>query len=107
MGAHVGSGSLALRVVLFFARNPQEELTTSDIVEKFSAPNGSQVRMLLNRHVLDEMLARTELGAGRSRQNVYKAGRKLLVMIGEERTTLVAQSCLPVMMGNIAFGGGI
>lgn len=106
MGRSLQPGSLGLRVVLYFARNPDEELTTGDIAEKFDVPIGN-VRTPLARQVQDGMLVRTGNGAGRGRKLVYKAGQRLLVMIGEERITMVAEACLPVSTGNVAALSGV
>lgn len=76
--------SAAFRVLVFFMRNFDEELKTSDIATKFDiAP--SAVFKTLTPAVRDDMLVRTSPGPGRGRDAVYSAGNALLTMIGENR----------------------
>lgn len=75
----------ALRVVLFFARNPEEELTSADITMKFDIP-ADKVHGTLNRAARDGMLRRAgQHRGGRGRVLVYSAGDALLALIGERR----------------------
>ena len=85
MGKHIGSKSGALRVMLFFARNPDEELTTADIALKF-AIRSEDVRNILARAVSNRLLRRDGGNSGgRGRVLVYSAGDLLLSLIGERR----------------------
>lgn len=85
------SKNWALRVVLFFARNPEEELTSPDITLKFGIAGGD-VRSALSGAVRAGMLKRSETptrtaqrGSLRGRVLVYSAGDMLLSLIGERR----------------------
>jgi hypothetical protein len=93
MAKQLAPYSLAWRVTMFFARNPEEELTSTDIVEKFGVPL-AEVHGRLNRAVSDEMLSRTSSGPGRGRKTTYSAGRALLESIGERK--LIIAACMPV-----------
>ena len=85
MGKHIGSKSGALRVMLFFARNPDEELTTADIALKF-AIRSEDVRNILARAVSNRLLRRDGGNSGgRGKVLVYSAGDLLLSLIGERR----------------------
>ena len=72
-------GSLADRVLRFFAENPDEELTTLDIVAKFDAPPRS-VRMLLLASINAEYLILGHVPPPRGRGSpmlIYKPGPRL------------------------------
>lgn len=85
MGKHIDTKSFALRVVLFFARNPEEELTTTDIALKFAIPP-LNVRSTLAIAVANGMLRRRGgNNGGRGKLLIYSAGDTLLSMIGERR----------------------
>ena len=85
MGKHIDSKSGALRVVLFFARNPEEELTTTDIALKFAIPP-LNVRSTLAIAVANGMLRRRGgNNGGRGKLLIYSAGDTLLSLIGERR----------------------
>ena len=87
MGKHIGSMSVggALRVVLFFARNPEEDLTTADVTLKFAIP-AEHVRNALARAVANGLLRRNGGSTGgRGKMLVYSAGDMLLSLIGERR----------------------
>ena len=85
MGKHIDSKSGALRVVLFFARNPEEELTTTDIALKFAIPP-LNVRSTLAIAVANGMLRRSGgYNGGRGKLLIYSAGDMLLSLIGERR----------------------
>ena len=79
------SKNWALRVVLFFARNPEEELTTTDIALKFAIPP-LNVRSTLAIAVANGMLRRRGgNNGGRGKLLIYSAGDTLLSLIGERR----------------------
>jgi hypothetical protein len=71
--------SLSLRVMLFFARNPHEELSTRDVAEKFGVYPES-VRKNLRSNV-DRGLLSFDMQL-RSRGGIYRAGPLLLKTIG-------------------------
>lgn len=104
MGQHVSRNAVALRVVLFFARNPEEHLLTQDVSEKFGMP-AKDVVNCLRRPVEDGMLAKVVQASGkrpgRGQEATYAAGPRLLEMIGEKRAErvalmVVAEACVPV-----------
>lgn len=97
MARFPGPDSLAQRVVLFFARNHEEEMTVVDISVKFDTPL-RYVNKRLKPSLRDGMLIRTSEGPGRGLSSVYKAGPRLLFLIGETRTAANA----PAMCGNVA-----
>lgn len=72
--------NFTLRVIVYFARNPGEYLTPSDIREKFGGPKkdsaGSALRGVLRNGTLRVW---KEEGVGR----VYGAGPTLLAMVKE------------------------
>lgn len=84
MARFPGPDSLAQRVVLFFARNHDEEMTVVDISVKFDTPL-RYVNKRLKPSLRDGMLARTAAGPGRGLAATYRAGPRLLVLIGETR----------------------
>jgi hypothetical protein len=90
MAQHVNATAFALRVVLFFARNHDEELTTVDIRDKFGVPV-EQVVNRLSRSVRNGMLARESSGPGRGNCCTYSAGWRLLEMIGQGPQRLEVQ----------------
>lgn len=92
MGKRASINAVALRVTLFFARNPDEHLTSNDITEKFDIPL-SEVHSSLKRIVDSGMISRDAHGPGRGKQAIYSAGHELLVMIGERRVLI--EACMP------------
>jgi hypothetical protein len=58
------SGSLAARVLAFFALNPEEELTSADIAQKFDVASSSHVSPSLTPPMAHGLLARGPGGAG-------------------------------------------
>lgn len=71
------SHSLAYRVCSYFLINQDEELNSTDVQKKFSAPNADA---LLHRAVEQKYLCRTK--GGRGEPAVFKAGPKLLELAG-------------------------
>ena len=82
MKHQVKPGSIAFQVVIFFARHPDEELTSLDVAEKFGA-SVEAVGTMLRYHVASEMLGLTRTLGGRGKAGTYRAGQRLLEMIGE------------------------
>lgn len=81
MGArHLYVDALWLRVTLYFARNPDEELTTFDVADKFET-NPRHVTALLRRAVDDGVLRKSGT-CGRGNVSTYQAGPNLLRHIG-------------------------
>mgnify|MGYP003508504269 CR=1 FL=1 len=86
MNAVVGSktSSLAFKVVLYFARNPDEELTSADIAAKFTDNSVKDVSGRLRKYRAGGILncvesdQRTRTGA---RALTWSAGPELLDMI--------------------------
>lgn len=93
MARHVGPAGTSLRVVLFFARHPEEELLSSDVALKFEIPP-EQVRSRLDRAVREAMLVRQGGKQGRGNESTYCAGPVLLGLIGFRRVH-VAGACVP------------
>lgn len=58
------SGSLAARVLAWFALNPEEELTSADIVQKFDVASSSHVSPSLTPPLAHGLLARGPGGTG-------------------------------------------
>lgn len=85
---------LSLRVVLFFNRNPEEELSALDIAEKYEVPV-ADVPDRLRRAVEGRMLAQIQRGGGPGSFAVYGAGPVLLEAMG-----IAMQACAPA--GNLA-----
>jgi hypothetical protein len=74
--------SIALRVILYFAVNPDEELSTSDIYTKFDA-DPARVYSTLSYAVREKLLVRR--GGSRGRvllECVYAPGPELLRLLG-------------------------
>lgn len=88
---------LSARVVLYFNRNPEEELSALDIAEKFSVPV-DDVPARLRRAVEDGSIARLARGGGPGSYAVYGPGPMLLEVLG-----LAMQACAPA--GNLALAG--
>lgn len=77
---------LSFRVCVYFARNPDEELTTTDIEHKFGAARKYSTNGHLHSAVTNRLLAvRKVLGLKGSKVNCYSAGPALLELIGERR----------------------
>jgi hypothetical protein len=77
----ISAGGLAFRMCLYFARNPDEELRTNDIATKFrEAPRNlcTSLRHAVNGGWIDKNSG----GVGRGNENTYKAGPRLLTLIG-------------------------
>lgn len=93
----VNSVSMTMRVVVYFAKNPDEALTAEDASMKFNVPDGL-VRKSLRGIVRKGILEYVPLLPGRERPKVYRAGPVLLRMIGLGDTTLAAvmQACGPL-----------
>lgn len=89
---------LSFRVVLFFGRYPDEELSTLDIAVKFDTP-ARTVGGCLQRAVRDGMLAKDQGTGGRGKLATYTAGPMLLSMVG-----FAMQACAPA--GNVAVSVG-
>lgn len=71
---------LSMRLAIFFAANPHEELLTSDIAAKFDV-EPMHVAWSLKRRIDEGYFARTRSSAGRGRESVYTAGPLLLQII--------------------------
>jgi len=89
--------SLAFRVSLFFAANPDEELNTDDVVVKFGVQIGS-VYSSLSPYVHSGVLERTLNGPGRGKMAVYRAGMELLQAVGATSLRPVAAACATACM---------
>lgn len=87
--------SLAYRMTVFFARNPDEELTSADVVTKFGVESTS-IHRSLSASVETGLLERVSSGAGRGRLAIYSAGDELLKEIGEKTRLVIANACTPV-----------
>ncbi len=73
------------RVIGFFVKNPDEELTSTDIVIKFDIAR-SNVHVTLRRAVEAGLLTRRSFGVGRDcPPSIYSAGDALLEIHGEWR----------------------
>jgi hypothetical protein len=99
MAKQLNALGLSFRVVLFFGRNPEEELTTLDIAEKFDTPVRT-VEGCLHRAVRDDLLAKASRGGGRGNPSVYCAGPVLLSMVG-----FAMEACAPSHGLQVAPGG--
>ena len=97
--------TLAERLVIFFARNPDEELTTKDVVEKFDVQVPRDINSRLRDSIASGRLAVKLAGPGNGRSRVYSAGETLLYEIGE-RQRLVAESVAPPMEACSPVDGG-
>ena len=100
--------SLAFRVAVFFARNPEEELTSSDVVQKFGVESTS-VHRCLSSPVRLGLIERSSEGPGRTKLSVYRAGPKLLHMVGASVQIGVLSACAPAPfrhapLGNMSTG---
>lgn len=71
----------SLRVLLFFAANPDECLTTADVAAKAGVEQCS-VRALMQHRVETGLLARTSTRTGPGAMTTYTAGPELLRAIG-------------------------
>lgn len=89
--------SLAFRVSVFFARNPDEELTSSDVVLKFGV-EGTSVHRCLSSPVRLGLIERASAGPGRGKLVTYRAGERLLQMVGASTEVALIQACLPAQM---------
>jgi hypothetical protein len=74
-------GSITFRICIFFALNPDEELTTSDISEKTGGTTDAVTRAMRQARDNGMVSVGTEMLEG-SRMNLYRAGPTLLAMIG-------------------------
>lgn len=74
--------SMSFRLCVYFARNPDEELSTQDIRAKFGI-RGLRICEQLRKAVANRLLELAEERAGKA--YVYRAGPALLEMIGEKR----------------------
>lgn len=99
MARNGGPESAALVVILYFNRNPEEELTSQDLTTKFGIPPNLIWRKLM-QSVRDEMLAYDSAGAGRGRSGTWRAGQRLLAMSGHFRQE-VSQGNVPASQGNV------
>lgn len=79
-----------LPVVLFFARNPDEELLTADVAVKLGA-SPDAVRKLMESPLRHSLLACQGGGKGNGRQHTWTAGATLLRMLRSPQ----ADACLP------------
>jgi hypothetical protein len=79
----ISVGGIPFKMCLFFTRNPDETLQTTDIAAKYRT--GSQnVHGLLRRAVIGGWLAHVSDGSGRGKQATYSAGPELRKLIGVE-----------------------
>jgi len=92
----------SLRVVVYFAQNPEEALTAEDAATKFAIPVAdvpAALRVVVRKGLLDYQ----PLFEGRERPKVYRAGNVLLCMIGavpkETMMAAVMQACAPLLRG--------
>lgn len=100
MARNGGPESAALVVILYFNRNPDEELNSQDLTTKFGIPPNLIWRKL-GQSVRDEMLAYASAGAGRGRAGIWRAGQRLLAMSGHcQFREEVSQANVPVSQGN-------
>ena len=81
---------LSFRVLLYFARNPDEELTAHDVSVKFSV-DVEDVRPMLRRALESNWIAQSATGGGRGISSIYCSGPALLEMIG-----FAMDACAPV-----------
>lgn len=72
--------SLAFKLCVYFARNPDEELECGDIRTKYGVDY--RFRRLLKAALQNGLIAREDLGGQRS---MYRPGPALLEIIGEKR----------------------
>ena len=99
MSKQLQNGSVVLRVVLFFARHPEEDLTTNDVAVKFEVRQ-EDVNKRLRGAVRDGLLAYKSDGPGRGKLSTYSAGPLLLSMVGVTRETV--EACMAHMGDNEA-----
>ena len=78
--------SIAFKVCMYFAANPDEELTSADIVEKFSMATGTkEISSRLNQALAAQWLAvvrHETCGEFGRRRMVFGAGPVLKKLIG-------------------------
>jgi hypothetical protein len=79
--------SLAFRVILYFAVNPDEELLVTDIGKKYDE-DPRQVRWKLRNAVAAQVLVRESVGPGRGKSSTYRAGPLLLRTLGIDRSAV-------------------
>jgi hypothetical protein len=80
---------------LFFAVNPDEELTTLDVATKFDVdPNEvwSRLKYLVKRGIVRYRPGKRGPGGG----SVYGAGSMLLEMLNGPPRRLLVEACMPV-----------
>lgn len=90
--------SLQDRVLIYFGRHPEEELTTADVATKFGVRFDS-VNFRLSRLVRDELLCKGTWRPKQSKLMVYRPGPELLKLVG---LAWAAEACRPVVCGNVA-----
>lgn len=75
---------LAFRVVIYFARNPDEELTTADILDRWDLPKGTPLTKSLSTYRRAQLVACREspkrLRSG-GKELTWSAGPVLLEML--------------------------
>lgn len=89
---------LSFRVLLYFARNPEEELTAHDVSVKFEV-DVVDVRPMLRRALENEWIAQPVTGGGRGNSSVYCPGPALLQMIGFPMDGCAPAGNVPVSVG--------
>jgi hypothetical protein len=88
--------TLVDRVVVFFARNPEESLSSQDVSVKFGVALEDVYFSL--RHAVEDERLKKEISGSRANGAVYSAGPALLTTIG---------ACIPVRMDACAPVGGL
>jgi hypothetical protein len=89
---------LSFRVIMFFGRNLEEELTTLDIAEKFDV-DVRDVPAMLRRAVEGKLLSRPARG-GPGAHGTYAAGPALFHAVG-----VAMEACAPVGPMHVQAGG--
>lgn len=98
MATQLDSVRLVDRVLVFFARHPEEVLSTTDVSIKFDVSQ-EEVRTCLRHAVEDGRIAKQSKGRG-PHPVVYSAGPVLLQMIG-----VVMEACAPSSTIHTMAGG--
>jgi hypothetical protein len=88
--------SLPFRMALFFAVNPDEELSTADIALKFDADVRDVQKRLKNAVTHGIFSFKVAGPGGRGRMAVYTAGPVLLHMVGGKLQREMIAACMPI-----------
>ena len=92
--------SLPFRLALFYAVNPDEELSSGDVALKFGVPP-RDVQKRLKNAVDQGIFACTAAGPGRGKQSVYTAGPVLLHMVGGKLQREMIAACMPIRVRRV------